>query len=306
MGTSFSIKATVLPKGLENEILKQQINAELRSLNAIFSTYDVDSELSKINTSTANEWHDISFELQHVLSAAEAISKQTAGAFDVTVGPLVNLWGFGPGPEDAGIPNKDKIQRILNHTGYKLIQIKNNAPWGLKKLHEKLYIDLSAIAKGYAVDKIAILLEKQGIVNYLVEIGGELRLKGRNIEKQAWKIAIEKPSPEIRTVHKIMAVSDTAIATSGDYRNFFEKNGRRYSHTIDPRTGRPVNHKLASVTVFAATAMVADAWATAFMVLGADQGIQLAEQYAIAATFIIKTNDGFTELSSSKITEILR
>ncbi|PKM38440.1 MAG: FAD:protein FMN transferase ApbE, partial [Gammaproteobacteria bacterium HGW-Gammaproteobacteria-10] len=179
-------------------------------------------------------------------------------------------------------------------------------PLSIKKDHSDLYIDLSAIAKGYGVDQVGLLLEKKGINDYLVEIGGELRLRGRKPDGNDWRIAIEKPTSEQRMIQKIVSITDISVATSGDYRNFFEAEGVRFSHTIDPRTGRSINHNLASVTVLSETAMEADAWATAFMVLGAEQGLRLAEQQHIPVLFITKTEKGFSETSTSAFSDYFK
>jgi thiamine biosynthesis lipoprotein len=214
------------------------------------------------------------------------------------VGKLVNLWGFGVEPMNFTVPDTGLLQQTLAATGYQHLSI-NPSTAEIKKAIPQLYLDLSAIAKGYAVDQVALLLEKQGIQDYMVEIGGEIRLKGKNISGNGWNIAIEKPTSAQRMIQKIVSISNTAMATSGDYRNFFESNGIRYSHTLDPRTGRPIHHQLASVTILSDTAMTADGLATAMMVLGENEGYQLAQQHAIAALFIIKTADGFVEKSTS-------
>jgi thiamine biosynthesis lipoprotein len=172
-------------------------------------------------------------------------------------------------------------------------------PFAIKKAIHDLYVDLSAIAKGYAVDQVGLLLEQVGMTDYMVEIGGEVRVKGKNIENQPWQIAIEKPTPNKIMVERIIGLTDTGMATSGDYRNFFEVDGVRFSHTIDPRTGHPISHKLASISVLVPTTMEADALATALNVLGPDEGYRLAEQHNIAALFILKTEQGFEEKSTT-------
>ncbi|WP_031432777.1 FAD:protein FMN transferase [Methylomarinum vadi] len=298
MGTSFSIKVSQLPKTVAHEALVQQIDELLSLLNRQMSTYLPDSELSLFNSSQSTEWQPASPALFQVLAEAKRVNKQSRGAFDVTVGPLVNLWGFGPDPISFVAPPEDQIAAKLHLIGSNHLFLQDDG-LAIRKDIPQLYLDLSALAKGYAVDRVALLLEQQGIENYLVEIGGEIRLKGVNIQGKPWRIAVEKPAADSRMIQKVLPVSDICMATSGDYRNFFEVDGVRFSHTIDPRTGRPITHKLASVTVLSQTTMTADAWATALTVLGPVQGFELAQQKNIAALFIIKTDAGFMEKSTS-------
>ncbi len=305
MGTSFSIKIESLPEVVDSKQLKKNISDCLNEIDKRMSTYQDDSELSIFNRSKSTDWQPISKPLYGVIKKAQQISSQTDGAFDITIGPLVNLWGFGPGSRKFRIPGKVEIQQHLNQVGYKSLMLVD-VPMAIKKLQPDIYIDLSALAKGYAVDQVAKLLQTQGISNYMVEVGGELRLKGKKADGELWHIAIEKPATDKRALQKVLAITDIAIATSGDYRNYFEVDGERFSHTIDPRTGRPVNHKLASVTVLGHTTMEADAWATAFMVIGAGTGYELAEQLNIAALFIEKSDKDFVEKSTTAFVNYTR
>ncbi|MEE9339255.1 MAG: FAD:protein FMN transferase [Methylococcaceae bacterium] len=304
-GTSFTIKVSLLPSTLTTKELRLQIKQLLDELNGQMSTYQQDSELSKININQSSEWLTVSTALFSVLKQAKEISELTNGAFDVTIGPLVNLWGFGPDPMSFIAPEKIQIDKQLKKTGYKKILF-DDKTHKIKKLEPELYIDLSAIAKGYAVDQVGLFLEKQGISNYMVEIGGELRLKGKNINNESWRIAVEKPTAEMGIIQKVLPLSNISLATSGDYRNFFESDGVRFSHTIDPRFGKPIKHKLASITILSDTTMKADALATALMVLGPAEGYKIAEKEKIAALFIIKTEDGFEEKASSFFLKKLR
>ena len=305
MGTSYSIKVSSLPSELPVEQLKKEIQDSLTLINAQMSTYQKDSELSLFNASRSTEWQPVSEGLYKVVDSAKKISDLTHGAFDISVGPLVNLWGFGPDPMTFTAPAQELIDQKKKQIGYKLIELRAK-PLSIKKNIPELYIDLSAIAKGYAVDQVGLLLEAHGITDYLVEIGGEIRLSGNNLNGTPWRIAIEKPTPEQRMIQKIVPITNMAMATSGDYRNFFEVDGVRFSHTIDPRTGRPITHKLASVTVLRETTMEADALATAFMVLGPQDAFKLAEQEHIAALFIIKTEQGFDEQATSAFSETIK
>ncbi|MDH3692801.1 MAG: FAD:protein FMN transferase [Gammaproteobacteria bacterium] len=295
MGTTYEVKIVDLSEQIDAEALGGEIETELERVNGLMSTYLVDSELSRFNTSDSTDWITVSDDTRIVIDEALGVSRFTNGAFDVTAGPLVNLWGFGPGESSSVVPSDELIQLAKASVGYR--RLHTNASFSaVKKDHPDIYIDLSAIAKGYAVDKVAELLESMGIGNYLVEVGGELRASGVNQKHRNWTIAIEKPLPQQQAVQRLVRLKDAAIATSGDYRDFFEHDGRMYSHTIDPRTGRPVDHQLASVAVISDSTMFADAMATALMVLGPIQGFELAERERIAALFIVREQgNGFKE-----------
>lgn len=303
-GTTFHIKASKLPAALSVAQLQSEIRTLLDKIDATMSTYKKDSELSRFNQNQSTDWQPVSAELFTVVKEAQKISELSNGAFDITVGGLVNIWGFGPDPMKFVAPPDALIKEKLSKIGYKNLTLQEN-PFAIKKAIPDLYVDLSAIAKGYAVDQVGLLLEQVGVVDYMVEIGGEVRVKGKNIENQPWQIAIEKPTPNKIMVEKVLPLTDTGMATSGDYRNFFEVDGVRFSHTIDPRTGRPISHKLASISILNATTMEADALATAINVLGPIEGYNLAEKYKIPAFFIIKTADGFTEKASSAFPPLL-
>ena len=292
MGTTFTVKWFGKTEQLDG--IKKDITAGLVAINQSMSTYIKDSELSLINQLPADSSVSLSAELTEVLGLALDISEKSAGAFDVTVGPLVNLWGFGPDGRILQVPSDESIEQIRNRVGFSLIELDKNA-LTLRKSSES-YIDLSAIAKGYAVDQLAILLEGYGIHSYLVEIGGELRAKGVKPDGNHWRIAVESPvNAASRSVQTILNVKDVGIATSGDYRNYFEENGQRFSHTIDPITGKPIEHRLASVTVLTPTCAEADALATTLMVMGPEVGYEFATAQNIDALFIVKTDQGFME-----------
>jgi thiamine biosynthesis lipoprotein len=301
MGTTFTVK-WVSEKASQNGSLNSEINQILKRVNQSMSTYISDSELSLFNQLPANQSADISSELAYVIRLGMNISEASSGAFDITVGPLVNLWGFGPDGRVVKAPTEQEVESTRQRVGYRFIQLDGN------KLSKKKnsYVDLSAIAKGYGVDAIAELLEKKGINSYLVEIGGELRAKGYKPNGQSWRIAIESPVASLdRTIHRVIEVKDVGIATSGDYRNYFEENGVRFSHTIDPNTAKPITHKLASVTVLAKTCAEADGLATAMMVMGPDKAKAFAEREAVEALFIVKSENGFEEFMTSGFSDYL-
>ncbi len=293
MGTSWSVLVHAAQLPLTRPRLQSQFNTILNRVNTEMSTYLPESELSRINESDGTDWLTVSTSLMHVLQAAQDISRLTQGAFDVTLGPLVNLWGFGP-EQDFAVPGEEHIDAALRLVGYERLHL-DPAASALKKANGRIQIDLSAIAKGNGVDEIADFLERLKLDNYLVEIGGEIRARGVNDKNIPWQIGIEQPMAGQHGVRKIIKLENMAMATSGDYRNYFEKDGVRYSHTIDPRTGRPVSHRLASVTVLHPSAMLADAWATGLLVLGPERGFDLARQNELDAYFIIQDDEGFKE-----------
>lgn len=297
MGTTYNVTLVSLGEIENTEVLQTEIDETLRQLNQHVSTYIPNSEINELKKTALNQWVDISKPMEEVLSTSVIVSQWSSGAFDVTLRPLIDLWGFGPTKGHDQVPDDRAINRALVNVGYQHLKLDTQAHKLLRSAAVDL--DFSAVAKGYGVDQIALLLERHGITNYLVEIGGELRLRGRNAKGKSWTIAVERPQASLtQQVYKAISLTDIAMATSGDYRNYFEQNGQRYSHTIDPRTGRPITHNLASVTVLHASAAMADALATAFSVMGVEPARLLANSQGIAALFIIKTEAGFSELAS--------
>ncbi len=293
-GTTYHIKVVDLPDTVTATTTRSAIEAELDDIDRHLSTYAPDSELSLFNRSRDTDWVPASAGLVQVLSAAQEVSELSHGVYDVTVGSLVSLWGFGPELTGDRIPSPEEIAAAQARVGYSHLGIRSTPP-AIRKDIPDLYVDLSSIAQGYTVDRVAERLDSLGIANYLVEIGGELRGKGLNQLDGHWRIGIERPTPGERSVYSIIKIADVGVSTSGDYRDYFERDGQRYSHTINPRTGRPVTHRLASVTVVSENTMRADALSTALMVLGPEDGFQLAETAGLAACFIIKTDAGFTD-----------
>jgi thiamine biosynthesis lipoprotein len=289
---------------VEREQVQQQVDRLLLVINKSMSTYDPQSELSVINQDFTSQWRDISGDLYRVLMMANQVNIQSNKAFDVTVGPLVNLWGFGPDKHNDKIPSKERIEAILGQLGSEVLDLRQRDEGFQLKLDAPRYLDLSAIAKGYAVDKLGRLLLQQGITDYLVEVGGEIIAHGMKPNQIPWRVAIEAPNDEGRSVQIIVPLTQLGIATSGDYRNFFEFDGQRFSHTIDGRTGYPVKHNLASVSVLHEFVALADAWATALSVLGAEEGLKLAEEYNLAAYFIVRTDTGFKQFSSGQFEKL--
>lgn len=290
MGTTFSVKWVATSEEALPSV-RTEVGKLLSRVNQQMSTYIDDSELSQLNRMPHGQVRTVSPELMQVLQEGQRISELTGGAFDYTVGPLVNLWGFGPDGRITHAPKASDIDTLKARIGYRFIELDRQALQVGKQGEQ--YVDLSAIAKGYGVDELARLLESRGIDRYLVEIGGELRARGRKPSGEPWKLAIETPTQGERAVQQIIVLTAGGVATSGDYRNYFEESGVRFSHTIDPRTARPIRHRLASVTVIRPSCMESDALATALMVMGEEEGYNFALKNDIEAFFISKTNDGF-------------
>ena len=295
MGTTYHITIARGDKLPSSELRQSEVDKLLLAVNASFSTYINSSEVSTFNQYDGPQGQLKTPGFIELLVKAQRINSLTAGAYDITIGPLVNLWGFGPDFKEDDIPSNEAIERALNNVGFDniLIDIEGSQ---VRKLKPSVYIDFSSIAKGYGVDQVAKLIESKGYSNYMVEIGGEMRVSGHNPEGNRWRIAVEKPDSVTRGIHRIINVTNVAMATSGDYRNYFLKDGVQFSHTIDPKTGRPVHHSLASVTVLNENTATADALATAFMVLGDKKGYDLAMKKKLAVLFLVKQGDGFKEL----------
>ncbi len=297
MGTTYHITAVVKPGVAVGEnTLQIEVDKVLEDINQVMSTYIADSELSLLNQVSVNQPTVVSQPLFNILQLSREISALSGAAFDITVGPLVNLWGFGPEAREDKQPDENLLAQAKARVGYKNIQLDAERLQVSKTVD--VAIDLSAIAKGYGADVIAELLEGYGIVDYMVEVGGEIALAGESPKGVGWRIGVEQPSLAQTGVAQAISVPKGGIATSGDYRNYFEVDGRRFSHTIDPKTGYPITHSLASVTVIAKTAAEADALATAINVLGPEAGYQLAVDHKFAAYFIIRHKDSFVTKAS--------
>ncbi len=307
MGTTYSVKLSDIPSDQSREVIQQEIDRLLEQVNDQMSTWRSGSELSRFNGSESTDWFEVSADTAFVVDAALQVSKDTEGAFDITVGPMVNLWHFGPDSptQQSQLPSEQTILETRSRVGFDKIAARQEPP-ALKKSHATMEIDLSAIAKGYGVDVVAKYLGELGISSFLVEIGGEMRAQGTRPDGTNWKVGIEKPIARQRTLQQSADLNNRSIATSGNYRNFFEIDGVRYSHTIDPRTGHPVTHSLASVSVVMESCMMADAWATALLVLGPDTGYNIAKEQNLAVLFLIETDKGFQPKSTPAFDKIIQ
>ncbi|WP_428149881.1 FAD:protein FMN transferase [Brevundimonas sp.] len=292
MGTTWSVGA-VVPPGVDEAAVSAAIEVELAGVIAVFSPWDRSSEISRFNAAPAGVWA-LSQAFWTVLDASMNLADDTDGAVDPTLGALVDLWGFGPpGPRiGSPVPSDEEIAEALTVSGWQKLRLNRDARGAMQPGGMKL--DFSGIAKGHAVDRVSAALTRLGATSHLVEIGGEMRGAGVKPDGQPWWIGLEEPpgAPSSRTV---AALVDIAVATSGDWRRAFEHDGRVYPHTIDGKTGRPIDNGVTSVTVFHASAMIADAWATVLTVIGPEEGPGLAEAYGLAAQMVVRTADGVVE-----------
>lgn len=318
MGTWYTVKVVDPPASVDLAALDGQIRDTLSRVDALMSTYRPDSELSRLNRCdlpsaeyenappSGWQWFEVSHETAAVVNEAVEIGQLTHGAFDVTVAPLVDLWNFGPDKRVADtVPSPAEVEEVKARIGLEKLEVRLSPP-AVRKGRKDLQIDLSGIAKGFAVDQVADQLDGLGIHSYMVDVGGEVKARGRNRKGRPWQIGVESPTSGTRGIQKVIPLDGLAVATSGDYRNYFEKDGVRYCHIIDPRSGRPISHKLASVSVIAQSCARADALCTGLMVLGPEAGYNLAVEEDLAALFLVKSRTGFDEEMTPRFEELLQ
>ena len=272
MGTSYSVKI-IDHKVSDLDQVSSQIDSLLIELNNQTSTWDPNSEISKFNRNKSDLPIHVSSDFYDVIKKALNISNKTDGAFDITIFELMSMWGFGPNPK-KDYPKKSSIKKVLNNNGWQKVSLQKDR---VLKLNPNLKIDLNSIAKGYAVDKVHQKIKQLGFKNILVEIGGEVKCSGKNLSNRSWRLGIENPQISSNNIISIINLSDKAMATSGNYRNFIDMNGLILGHTLDPRLGEPTKSEVLSATVTSSSCMVADAWATALMVMSFENGRKLIE-----------------------------
>lgn len=296
-GTYYNIKIRTDRK---DKSLRQKIKQELDMVDARMSVFNTDSEISKINQAKAGRHIPLSPELKSVLKAADEVYKKSAGAFDPTLGLLVNMWGFGSAAPERE-PSDNEIRRALKTTGFNKLRF-GHAYKSISKKHAGTCINLSAIAKGYGVDRIAALLDGEGYTDYVIEIGGEIKTRGeRSPESGAWTVGIRKPSKNSSENAFVLSLSNLAVATSGNYRNFYQKDGRIVAHTLSAKTGKPVETDVLSASVFHDSCMYADAYATAIMAMGVEKGLAFADKHKLK---VILFDNNFTPRFSKEAAEI--
>ena len=290
MGTTYQVKvAHVTLSDKDVALLKMEVDSVLVEVNRQMSTYDPGSEISRFNDYSGTDPYRVSADFVNVVNESKAVYRQSNGAFEITIAPLVNLWGFGKKGPRFTPPSDSEIDAELKRVGSDLLETVNGS--FLQKKKASVQVDLSAIAKGFGVDKVAAYLDLKSFADYMVEIGGEVVARGKNAKNDSWKIGIDSPgfgNLPGQDLKAILALDNVAVATSGDYRNYFEYEGQIFSHTIDPRTGKPVTHHLASATIIAKNCMEADALATTVMVMGREKGLTLIESLPGIEAFLIE------------------
>ncbi|HET9863217.1 MAG TPA: FAD:protein FMN transferase [Steroidobacteraceae bacterium] len=301
MGSAWTVKiAGRLPA--PRELLQAGVQARFEAVDQALSTYRQDSALSRFNADDRGEWLDVDAELAEVMGYGLGLAAASGGAYDVTVGPLVNLWGFGPDPAREQAPEAAAIGAARARVGYRQVEVDVAARRARKPAGVR--IDLSSLGKGRGVDRVAGYLDSMGVTDYLIDLSGKLRARGRNGAGVPWRVAVEQPAPDDpggtpRTLPAVVALRDASVATAGDYRRYFESGGHHYSHIIDPRTGYPVSHATVSATAMAPTCMAADALATVFMVMEPGAALRLADDQHVPALLISRERTGFRLVRST-------
>ena len=302
MGTSWSL--AYLPPDLNHNpsTLQAALEAELLDINQSMSTYIADSEINRVSGAAPGEPIELSSEFAEVLDQALTLSRLSGGAYDVTIEPLILLWGFGPEFKNDELPSTEEVEAARAKVGYQALAFDSSTRTLMKTRPRSL--DFSSIAKGYGVDSLAKLLQSRGIENFMVEIGGELRVQGLNPQGQAWRIAVRSPQAGAPNVAATIVLENMGVATSGDYFNFFRIGGQNYSHLIDPTTGWPIQHEVVSVTVVDPSATRADGLATTLLVLGKERALELAEQNQWAVLLLAQTDQGLASFPSSEFVRL--
>ena len=293
MGTFWRVSVIGVDEA-KAQALRAKVQTQLDADDRLLSTWKNDSALMRFNHATDTRPWPVSEAMADIVTLSLRIGAKTHGAMDITVGPLVNLWGFGPDKQPVATPDAQAIAAAKARTGLQHLQVINQSGRQfLQKDIPDLFVDLSTVGEGYAADHLARLMEQEGISRYLVSVGGALVSRGMNGEGKPWRVAIQKPTDRENAVQAIVDINGHGISTSGSYRNYYELDGKRISHVIDPQTGQPITHKLVSVTVIAPTALEADGWDTGLMVLGPEKAQQVVREEGLAVYMIVKEGEGF-------------
>lgn len=298
MGTDFSITLN-LPKSVPADLIERECRAELERLEQIFSLYRDDSELRRLNAAVPKTWHPVSTDLAHVTATAIELSRITGGAFDPTIGPLIRVWRLHEVTDTWKPPIADAIAAARERVGARWVEVRMDPP-AVRKQLDGMELDLNALVEGWAIDRLTAMIRARGVENALVQLGGEFRAIGTRPDRGSWNVGLEDPFDPSRLSARV-ALKDSALSTSGDYRQAVVHEGVRYSHIIDPRTGSPIRHGCRAVTVLADDAFTADGWATALLVLGPQEGFQLASTRGLAASFA-----GQSDVSPLRVTKAAR
>lgn len=305
MGTSWRVSLAGVD-ATRAQTLRDKIQARLDADDRLLSTWKDDSALMRFNHARTTAPWPVDEAMADIVTESLRVGAKTDNAMDITIGPLVNLWGFGPDKQPVKTPDQAQIDAARARTGLSRLKVINGAgqQWLQKDLPD-LFVDLSTVGEGYAADHLARLMEEEGVSRYLVSVGGALASRGMNPGGRPWRVAIQKPTDRENAVQAVVDINGHGISTSGSYRNYYELDGKRLSHVIDPATGRPITHKLVSVTVISPTALEADAWDTGLMVLGPEKAKAVALREKLAVYFITREGDGFATWMSPQFKTFL-
>ncbi|MEK0362586.1 FAD:protein FMN transferase [Pseudomonas sp. CBC3] len=300
MGSTYSVKYVAGDQAANKAQLQRDTESILAEIDKQLSTYRSDSDIEVFNALPAGECMAMPSGVRELVMAGQRLSEESDGALDLTIEPLLNLWGFGPQGRGERVPSAEEIARVRQDVGQQHLRVEGEQLCKIRAVQ----VDFNSIAAGYAVDQVAGTLEASGVSSYLVEITGELKARGRKPDGAPWRIAIEAPHDDERVAQRIIELDGYAVSTSGDYRNYFERDGKRYSHTLDPQTGVPIDHHLAAVTVVDPSTLRADGLSTVLMVLGPDRGLAYAAERKIAALFVIREGRKFVSRSTEAFDEL--
>ena len=305
MGTFYSIEINNVPSEYNKEFLKIEIEKTLGKVNEILSNWDVNSEISLLNENKSSLPIKLSKQLFETLEIANYINENTNGYYDITIDPIIELWGFGyKNKNEFKIPENKKILNLLKFVNQNKFLKLNKKTDEITKLNPNLRINLSSIGKGYGIDMIAKKIESLGIFNYLINIGGDIFTRGKNSNGNKWKIGIENPDLKNKMIKEVLSISDKGVATSGDYKNYFTENNIKFSHLINPKSGKPIKHNTKSVTVISNSATLADGFATAFLVMGRIKGTKISEQLNIPVLFIDEIEGNFVKFKNKNFEKL--
>jgi len=305
MGTGWSVKFVQPAVPLEADVVEAKVAERLEELEQLFSTFRRQSALSRFNALQSTEWIPVAAEMAQVATESREVSELTGGAFDVTVFPLVQLWGFGSKHRSGSVPTTADITAARQLVDWRRLEVQLSPP-ALRKTHLRVTVDFSSMAKGFAADSVSELLSRLGAPNHLVQVGGDLKSGGSSSRDEGWHAAIEQPVGDARAVACVLVLNGEALSTSGDYRNYFHVGRQRYGHIIDPRTGQPPSSGLASVSVVHASCAMSSALATALFVLGPEEGYQLALSRGLACLFQVRHGTGLMRRSTPEFDRLMQ
>ncbi|AHL74816.1 thiamine biosynthesis protein ApbE [Stutzerimonas stutzeri] len=300
MGSTYTVKYVAGREASDKEQLQRETESILAEIDRQLSTYRADSDIERFNALSAGECMTMPDGVRELILAGQQLSDESDGALDLTIEPLLNLWGFGPQGRGERVPSAEEIATARQNVGQHHLRVDGEQ---LCK-DRAVQVDFNSIAAGYAVDQVATALEASGVDSYLVEITGELKARGRKPDGSSWRVAIEAPRDNERVAQRIIELDGFAVSTSGDYRNYFERDGKRYSHTLDPQTGAPIIHHLAAVTVVDPSTLRADGLSTVLMVMGPERGLAYATERKIAAFFVVREGQEFLSRSTEAFDEL--